>query len=250
MQRRESSRDRQKYLIQSTLSAQRSAFFLLPTLMKPSSFLVVTLFVPLALGETASSVHTDAHAVTCQSYSISWSGGTPPFKLVLQDAAAPDPPLVSRNQTDDSFVWTPNVPAGTTILLHVGDSAGTLGQTSQFVVQKGTDTSCVLPPNSTVATRQFSSPLPTQSPSDSAFSSRASSGTSSGVSPSSSGQVSSAIGGSSNTTKNNSLAIAAIVVPVCVLVIAALVFLVVRLRRRRKQDENPFTGKGGTMDAV
>ncbi|KAF8178670.1 hypothetical protein K438DRAFT_1271113 [Mycena galopus ATCC 62051] len=30
----------------------------------------------------AGSVHTDAHAVTCQSFSISWTGGTAPFRLV------------------------------------------------------------------------------------------------------------------------------------------------------------------------
>ncbi|KAJ7935121.1 hypothetical protein B0H13DRAFT_519190 [Mycena leptocephala] len=45
------------------------------------SGLALAFFVSSVLG-AASSVHTDAHAVTCQSFSISWAGGTAPFQLV------------------------------------------------------------------------------------------------------------------------------------------------------------------------
>ncbi|KAJ7503008.1 hypothetical protein B0H11DRAFT_1987404 [Mycena galericulata] len=107
--------------------------------MNFSVLVALCLFSALGAGATTSlsSIHTDAHAVTCQSFSISWVGGTAPYKLVLQDTAAPEPPLESVTQTDTSFVWVPNVPAGTSVSLELNDSSGSLAQNSSFNVQKG-----------------------------------------------------------------------------------------------------------------
>ncbi|KAJ7125145.1 hypothetical protein C8R44DRAFT_132645 [Mycena epipterygia] len=102
-----------------------------------------------AAGTTGSSIQTDAHAVTCQLFSISWTGGSAPYKL---DTAAPEPPLETDILNDTHFEWTPRVPAGTSVLLQFNDSSGTLAQTKSLSIQPGADTSCVTPPPSSLAT--------------------------------------------------------------------------------------------------
>ncbi|KAJ7198587.1 hypothetical protein GGX14DRAFT_469913 [Mycena pura] len=187
--------------------------------------LFAALFTSPSLGSSSvSSVHTDAHAVVCQSFNIAWAGGTrQPLDVIslrLQNAAFPEPPLESVTQSAQNFVWTPNVPPGTAVLLQVNDSSGALAQTNTFIVQNGSDTSCVVPSLST-------------SPSASLFISTTAS--LSPPNPSSSGAANSIPFGSTN----NKRVIAAIVVPICVLMLAALIFLFVRLRKSRRA-KNPF----------
>ncbi|KAJ6589899.1 hypothetical protein DFH09DRAFT_1140380 [Mycena vulgaris] len=211
---------------------------------------LVALFILPALGASGtSSVHTDAHAVTCQSFSISWVGGTAPFKLTLQDAAAPEPPLESVTQTDSSFVWIPNVPAGTTVALQISDSGGTLAQTSSFNVQKGTDTSCVIQPKPSFVAN-ISSPANEPSSTGSSTSTTATLSISASPSESSRSAISvpptapspsiSNLGSITNPTSEASggrkVAAVAIVAPiVSVLVLLVMLFLLLRLRQKRRR---------------
>ncbi|KAJ7496883.1 hypothetical protein FB451DRAFT_1209118 [Mycena latifolia] len=215
------------------------------------AILLAALFILSALAASTSSVHTDAHAVTCQSFSISWVGGVAPFNLTLQDAAAPEPPLESVTQTDNSFVWIPNVPAGTTVLLQVNDSGGTLAQKSSFNVQKGTDTSCVVQANTssganlsgttTVASSTGStSSTGLASPTPSSVSAPISSPlVSSSVSPTASSSSTS----SSGSTTSTSLKVSggrkvAIAAPISVfLIVLVLLFLLVLWVRKRRHRE-------------
>ncbi|KAF7296012.1 MI domain-containing protein [Mycena kentingensis (nom. inval.)] len=243
---------------------------------------VATAFALGVAGASVSSIHMEyaalcastgvfwltiamdsAHAVTCQSFSISWVGGTRELRYstmiedayavvqrhfaYLADAADPDPPILSITQSDNTFVWVPNVPPDTTVQLRLQDSAGTLGQTSSFNIQKGTDTSCVVQnpvaPNPSSGLSPFASPLASLSITSSAPSSRATISSS----PVSSQAVASNLPSSGDTPNatDNRIVVAA-VVPVCVSVFAVLLYyLFVRMRRRTTgaRVEYPFTGK-------
>ncbi|KAF7315064.1 MI domain-containing protein [Mycena indigotica] len=148
----------------------------------------------------------------------------------LANFAAPDPPILAIVQSKSSYVWTPNVPAGTVVRLQANDSSGTLASTNTFVIQKGTDTSCVILPSSqstisstsslggaalSLALRPSSSQLSSSSASESSASTKTT--------------------GKATAARNDGLAIAAIVVPVCTLLVFLLIGLLVLLRRRRRQ---------------
>ncbi|KAI0816936.1 hypothetical protein BC628DRAFT_1099912 [Trametes gibbosa] len=86
-------------------------------------------------------IDTPVLPVECTPLELRWTGGTPPYNLTIatyRTVLELHPVLY-----DTVFTWTPNVTAGTPIMLFLLDHLN-LGAASQlFLIQQGTDQSCI-----------------------------------------------------------------------------------------------------------
>ncbi|KZO91560.1 hypothetical protein CALVIDRAFT_541729 [Calocera viscosa TUFC12733] len=109
---------------------------------------VATAFALLALLPAALAqitVATPPSVVTCEPVSLSWTGGTGPYFVSAIPGGQPGATALESfpEQTGNSFTWTVNLPAGTSITIQVRDSTGTIQYSSPITIQAGPDSSCV-----------------------------------------------------------------------------------------------------------
>ncbi|GLB40427.1 putative secreted protein [Lyophyllum shimeji] len=107
----------------------------------------------LALAATSAlaqqlTVNTPFNPVVCQPVLISWSGGTPPYFLLLFSIFDGNQPngqaLFDFGEVKgNSLTWKVNFQAGRSIGLTIRDSTGASAQSAPFSINGGTDTSCV-----------------------------------------------------------------------------------------------------------
>ncbi|KZV61456.1 hypothetical protein PENSPDRAFT_693410 [Peniophora sp. CONT] len=145
-------------------------------------------------------------AIQCEVYQVSWTGGTAPFDIRLNDAANNFIEEVGSNVQSSPFQWTVNQPAGQAFALVLLDSTGATGLSGQFTIQGSSNTACLSASastggSSTAAAASGSSTgaaATTGSASASASGSKAASGSSAAAS---------ATGSAAGSTSSNSAAI-------------------------------------------
>ncbi|KAF9267756.1 hypothetical protein L218DRAFT_644986 [Marasmius fiardii PR-910] len=102
---------------------------------------------PQAPPAPSSSVtmNTPSNLVTCQPIMLTWSGGTAPYFLSLQDGNNFYGPALQQfaQQSATSTSWIVNVPAGKDVAFLLRDSAGQTSVTAPVTVQKGSEETCV-----------------------------------------------------------------------------------------------------------
>ena len=73
----------------------------------------------------------------CDSYTFTWTGGTPPFILRIVQSGS----LATLEQfsglTGNSFDWASNLPAFTQVFVNMQDQAGQSVNSDAFVIQPG-----------------------------------------------------------------------------------------------------------------
>ncbi|ESK94632.1 secreted protein [Moniliophthora roreri MCA 2997] len=91
------------------------------------------------------TMNTPTNLVTCQPVMLSWTGGTAPYFLSLQDGNNFDGPALKRfdQQNGSSFSWTVDVPSKQKIVFLLRDNTGSTSVTAPVVVQPGNQDSCV-----------------------------------------------------------------------------------------------------------
>ncbi|KAF9256803.1 hypothetical protein L218DRAFT_806800, partial [Marasmius fiardii PR-910] len=91
------------------------------------------------------AMNTPLSLLECKSVQLTWSQGSPPYFLSIQDGNNPTgAPLLSfGQQTGTSLTWVVNFQAGTSIGFLLRDSTGETAQTASVVVQAGSSSSCL-----------------------------------------------------------------------------------------------------------
>ncbi|RDB25771.1 Protein disulfide-isomerase erp38 [Hypsizygus marmoreus] len=102
------------------------------------------------------TINTPIGPVVCQPLLLTWSGGTPPYFLnrllfialhafsILPGSQPGASPLIDLGvQNGNSYTWTVNIAAGTSIGLTLRDSTGTTANSAPFTINSGSDSSCV-----------------------------------------------------------------------------------------------------------
>jgi len=106
-----------------------------------------------AAAQGGFTINTPSNVVVCQPILLSWTGGTPPYFLTVQDVNNPTGPAIQDlgQQDSTSFTWTVNIAAGTSIGLAVRDSTGASVQSASFPINSGSSTDCLDDPPATTA---------------------------------------------------------------------------------------------------
>ncbi|KAH9846707.1 hypothetical protein C2E23DRAFT_565037 [Lenzites betulinus] len=97
-------------------------------------------------------IDTPALPVECTPVGLQWSGGTPPYTLTIASFKT----ILEQHAglVDTSFTWTPNVTAGTPVMLFLLDHANLKAESQLFLIQQGTDDSCITTAPAASATTQ------------------------------------------------------------------------------------------------
>ncbi|KAI0322611.1 hypothetical protein OF83DRAFT_1167477 [Amylostereum chailletii] len=101
-----------------------------------------------ALGAYAQSITLNTPsgstpAIQCQIYQVTWTGGTAPFSLRLNDGAQNFIKEIASNVQSSPFAWTVDQAQGTSVGLVINDAQGNNGATAPFTIEPSSDTSCL-----------------------------------------------------------------------------------------------------------
>ncbi|KZP23822.1 hypothetical protein FIBSPDRAFT_1042667, partial [Athelia psychrophila] len=102
------------------------------------SFAVLALFVASALGQ-ALTINTPSNVVECEPTLLNWTGGVPPYFLSIQPGNQPSAAALESlgTQTGNSYTWSTDIAAGTSIGLSIRDSTGATAQSAAFTINAG-----------------------------------------------------------------------------------------------------------------
>ncbi|KAI0314609.1 hypothetical protein OF83DRAFT_435277 [Amylostereum chailletii] len=115
--------------------------------MKTSSatlaFSALVALVPAAVAQM--TINTPPSVVECEPVQFAWNGGSPPYYLSLVPDGQPAGPALKQfpKQSDTSYTWMDDLPAGTAFNVALKDSTGVQAFSAPVTVQKGTDQSCL-----------------------------------------------------------------------------------------------------------
>jgi hypothetical protein len=101
----------------------------------------VVLLATSVVGQLTINTPASNSVIECEPSAITWTGGTPPYFLVITSSGAAIDTFPATNAT--SYDWNTNVPANTPLGLTIKDSTGTTAQSAPFTVNAGTSTSCI-----------------------------------------------------------------------------------------------------------
>ncbi|KAK1217267.1 hypothetical protein PQX77_020116 [Marasmius sp. AFHP31] len=90
------------------------------------------------------TINTPTNLVTCEPAILSWSGGTPPYYLSMQDGNNFNGAAIKRfeQQSTTSMSWTVSVPSGKSVAFLLRDSTGQVSITAPVTVEKGAQDTC------------------------------------------------------------------------------------------------------------
>jgi len=111
-----------------------------------STFLCLALLTASsAPGVLASFAISDPQLTQCQSTTISWSKGTPPYQLVVVDANDPcGEPIMEFNDLNSTvFNWPADVPGNALVQFFVEDSGDNDAWSKTMTVGASNDASCL-----------------------------------------------------------------------------------------------------------
>ncbi|RDX57309.1 hypothetical protein OH76DRAFT_1459876 [Lentinus brumalis] len=114
--------------------------------MKSFSASLVTVAL-LAVGAAAQNfqINTPNPPTQCVPTQFTWSGGTPPFFLVINPGGQPGAAALQQypNLQSSPFTWSSNITAGTSISLSLTDSTGANALSAPVTILSGPDSSCL-----------------------------------------------------------------------------------------------------------
>ncbi|KAF7359665.1 hypothetical protein MVEN_00690600 [Mycena venus] len=113
---------------------------------------VCTLLLVMSIGTNAQTqpsellvVDTPSNVTQCGVTNLTWSGGLPPYTVLLNslDATMPAGANLAAGTFNTSILWTVTQPAGQGLFLIVADFGVSTANSKRFVVQSSNDTSCL-----------------------------------------------------------------------------------------------------------
>ncbi|KAI0649132.1 hypothetical protein C8Q79DRAFT_1041602 [Trametes meyenii] len=116
-----------------------------------STSIVSAALLVAAVSAQDFQINTPNPPTQCVPVQLSWTGGQAPFFLALIAVCSIKPggqPSASALQqysglTTNSFTWSTNITAGTSIGFTLTDSAGNQAQSAAVTIQSGPDSSCL-----------------------------------------------------------------------------------------------------------
>ncbi|VDB84786.1 unnamed protein product [Peniophora sp. CBMAI 1063] len=136
-------------------------------------------------------------AIQCEVYQVSWTGGTAPFDVRLNDAANNFVEEVGQGVQSSPIQWTVNQPAGQEFGLVIIDSTGATGLSGQFTIQTSSNTACLSASASTGGSSTAAAASGTSAAASATGSSGSSAGSSASASASASGSKAASSGSAS-----------------------------------------------------
>lgn len=82
-------------------------------------------------------------AIQCAIYQVTWTGGTGPFTLRLNDPSNNFVEEIGNNIQSSPFPWTVNEPSGQEFTMVILDSQGNTGLSGQFIIQPSSNSACL-----------------------------------------------------------------------------------------------------------
>ncbi|KJA19469.1 hypothetical protein HYPSUDRAFT_887602 [Hypholoma sublateritium FD-334 SS-4] len=132
--------------------------------------LAVVAFVASTVSAQTFTINSLTNVVVCLPTLITWTGGTPPYFLVILPAGQPSAAALVDlgEQQGNSVTWLTNLGVGVSAFLNLRDNTGALAQSASFTVLAGgnSNTTCTTETVSqsqgtAVATSASSSPATT-----------------------------------------------------------------------------------------
>ncbi|RPD60513.1 hypothetical protein L226DRAFT_570016 [Lentinus tigrinus ALCF2SS1-7] len=119
---------------------------------------VITVFTIVFTILTSSTIaqsdltftNTPSHVAQCTPFTISWSGGLPPFNLAIVGPWVNTPLQLYTELGSSSFNWSTDVPAGTTVSFQLSDAGGEMVRSQAALTVEPGPASCL--PSSTSQT--------------------------------------------------------------------------------------------------
>ncbi|KAJ7510972.1 hypothetical protein B0H11DRAFT_1956801 [Mycena galericulata] len=137
-----------------------------------SPFFVAAALAARAIAQVPLQINTPGGANTaneCQPCLITWSGGTPPYFINVQDSVGNDIVNSFNSVSGTSVTWTVDASAGTSLMFTIRDNNGDTTSSAPFTVGPGSGDSCLPsnPPPSGTGGSSVTSVAPATSPSNS-----------------------------------------------------------------------------------
>ncbi|KAJ7707690.1 hypothetical protein B0H17DRAFT_527994 [Mycena rosella] len=114
-------------------------------MMKSAILAAVVLAVGVAAqGPTINTPTAANPAAECQPFLIQWSGGTPPWLVVVQNSPPSGVAVADfGSRTDNEVTWIVNASVGTSLLFSIKDNTGLPQSSAPFQVTTGSGDSCL-----------------------------------------------------------------------------------------------------------
>ncbi|KAI0671720.1 hypothetical protein C8Q78DRAFT_991290 [Trametes maxima] len=110
-----------------------------------STSIVSAALLVAAVSAQDFQINTPNPPTQCIPVQLTWTGGQAPFFLAIKPGGQPSASALQQYSglTTNSFTWSTNITAGTSIGFTLTDSAGNQAQSAAVTIQSGPDNSCL-----------------------------------------------------------------------------------------------------------